>query len=174
MPLAETMARWHEFYSLLGEAAATLIGLLFVAATVSSGVFSSQRRAPLRIFLSASVVHFSSILAICLIVLTPVQTWRSFGVLVAGFGIFGLIYCGMMWRDSVHDGLTARIDTEDRIWYVLFPILAYLLASASGVALALRLEPGCTTLAVAAGVLMAAGIHNAWDITIWIITRPRE
>ena len=75
MPLAQEMARWHEFYALLGTASATLVGLLFVAATVSSGVFSSNRRAPLRVFLSATVVHFSGILAVCLIALAPLQSW---------------------------------------------------------------------------------------------------
>jgi hypothetical protein len=174
MPVAEAMAHWHEFYSLLGTASATLIGLLFVAATVSSGVFRSDRRAPLRIFLSASVVHFSGILAICLTVLAPLPTWMLFGLLVLGFGVFGLVYCGLIWRDSVRDGLNAAIDWEDRIWYVLVPVVGYLLEVATGAVLALRLDPGCTALALAVGVLMVAGIHNAWDITIWIITRPRE
>jgi hypothetical protein len=155
MPMAEAMARWHEFYMLLGTASATLVGLLFVAATVSSGVFSSNRRAPLRVFLSATVVHFSGILAVCLIVLAPLQSWLPFGLLILGCGI-------------------AAIDLEDRIWYLLVPVIGYLLEAATGVALSLRLDPGCTAVAFAVGVLMVAGIHNAWDITIWIITRPRE
>jgi hypothetical protein len=174
MTLAEAMAHWHEFYALLGTASATLVGLLFVAATVSSGVFTSNRRAPLRLFLSASVVHFSGILAICLVVLAPVQTWMHFGLLVLGCGVFGLVYCGVIWRDSVSDGLSAVIDLEDRIWYVLIPVVGYLLEAGTGATLALRLDLGCTALALAVGVLMVAGVHNAWDITIWIITRPRE
>ncbi len=92
-PLAEALAHWHEFYSLLGTASATLVGLLFVAATVSSGVFTANRRAPLRVFLSASVVHFSGILAVCLIVLAPLANWMQFGLLVLGCGLFGLVYC---------------------------------------------------------------------------------
>jgi hypothetical protein len=175
MPLAEAMARWHEFYTLLGTASATLVGLLFVAATVSSGVFSSNRRAPLRVFMSASVVHFSSILAICLIALAPLQSWLQFGMLVLACGMFGLVYCGLIWRDTIGDSqLIAAIDLEDRIWYLLIPVVGYLFEVATGAALALRLQPGCAAVAFAVGVLMVAGIHNAWDITIWIITRPRE
>jgi hypothetical protein len=175
MPLAEAMAHWHEFYTLLGTAAATLVGLLFVAATVSSGVFTSNRRAPLRVFLSASLVHFSGVLAVCLIVLAPLQSWLQFGLLILGCSAFGLIYCGLIWRDTVRDSrLIAAIDLEDRIWYLLVPVVGYLLEAATGVALVLRLDPGCTAVALAVGVLMVAGIHNAWDITIWIITRPRE
>ena len=174
-PLPEAMAHWHEFYTLLGTASATLVGLLFVAATVSSGVFSSNRRAPLRVFLSATLVHFSGILAVCLIVLAPLQSWLQFGLLILGCGIFGLVYCGLIWRDTVRDSrLIAAIDLEDRIWYLFVPVAGYLLETATGVALALRLDAGSTAVVFAVGILMVAGIHNAWDITIWIITRPRD
>jgi hypothetical protein len=35
-------------------------------------------------------------------------------------------------------------------------------------------EPGLSTIALALGMLLVVGIHNAWDITIWIITRRRD
>ena len=38
--LTDALAHWHEFYTLLGTASATMVGLLFVAATVGSGVFT--------------------------------------------------------------------------------------------------------------------------------------
>jgi len=174
MPVAEAMGHWHEFYTLLGTASATLVGLLFVAATVASGVFSSDRRAPMRVFLSASVVHFSGILAVCLIGLAPVLNWLLLGAMIVGCGAFGLIYCGLVLRDSVRDGLNASIDLEDRAWYVAFPVVGYVIEAAAGILLALRLEFGPDVLAAAVGVLMVIGIHNAWDITIWIITRRRE
>jgi hypothetical protein len=175
MSVSEAMGHWHEFYALLGTASATLVGLLFVAATVSSGVFSSNRRAPLRVFLSATVVHFSSVLAVCLIVLIPLQSWLQFGLLVLGCGVFGLVYCGLIARDTVRDSrLMAAIDLEDRTWYMLVPVVGYVLETATGVALAFRFASGSVALAFAVAVLMIAGIHNAWDITIWIITRPRE
>ena len=115
-PLAVALAPWHEFYILLGTASATMIGLLFVAATVGSGVFTSGRRAALRVFLSASVVNFSNILASSLIVVSPVRNWTLFGVLITGCGVFGLAHSGLAWRDTLRDGLIASIDLEDRTW----------------------------------------------------------
>lgn len=44
-PLVDALASWRNFYELLGAASATMIGLLFVAATVGSGIFSSDQRA---------------------------------------------------------------------------------------------------------------------------------
>jgi hypothetical protein len=85
-PLAQALVPWHNFYPLLGAAYATMVGLLFVAASVVVGVFSQNRSGALRIFLSASVVHFSSILATCLMVLAPVQWWELLGGMILACG----------------------------------------------------------------------------------------
>jgi hypothetical protein len=170
-PLADVLAPWRDFYALLGTASATMVGLLFVAATVGSGVFSSNRRAALRVFLSASVVHFSGILAACLIVLAPLRHQAFLGALIVAGGLFGLAYYAVTWRDTVRDGLSKSIDLEDRIWYAVLPVAGYLLETAAGVTLASRVELGCSILAVCMGILLLIGIHNAWDITVWSITR---
>ncbi len=173
-PLANTLGPWHEFYTLLGTASATLIGLQFVAATVGASVFASSRRAALRVFLSASVVNFSSILAASLIVLAPVRNWAAFGALIVGCGIFGLTHSALAWRDTLREGLITAIDTEDRVWYVALPVLGYLLVACSGIALGLRSEFGTAALAVSMGLLLLVALHNAWDITLWIITRRQQ
>src|SRR5579872_6394866 len=110
LPLSDALNRWHEFYTLLGTASATMVGLLFVAASVSSGVFTSDRRAPLRMFLSASVVNFASMLLVSLIVLAPISDWVLLGLPVLGGGLFGLGYSGVAWRDTVRDGLIKKVD----------------------------------------------------------------
>jgi hypothetical protein len=173
-PLAEVLGQWHEFYALLGAASATLVGLLFVAASVGSGAFSSGRTAPLRIFLSSSVIHFSSIVIVCLVVLAPGQNWVSFGAMIAGCGIFGVAYYCLTWRDSVRDGLSQAIDMEDRIWYGILPLIGYLFETVSGIMLISRMNVGCIALALSMGMLLVVGIHNAWDITVWSLTRTRK
>ena len=165
------LAHWHEFYTLLGTAAGTLVGLLFVAATLATGVFSSERRAPARVFLTATVVHFSSVLVLSLVVLGPIENWSLLGVLVLAGGLVGIAYCGLVWRDARRDGLSAAIDLEDRVWYVVLPVAIYLCEVASGIALAAGSAAGGVALAVALTVLLVVGIHNAWDITIWTVTR---
>jgi hypothetical protein len=173
-PLSDVLGSWHDFYMLLGTASATLIGLLFVAATIGSGVFSSGRRAASRVFLSASVIHFSTILIACLIVVSPIRDWRVLAIMIAGCGVFGLGYYGVTWRDTVRDGLNKSIDLEDRFWYAVLPVIGYLCETGSGFALQERPHLGCTALALSMGLLLVVGIHNAWDITLWTITRTRE
>jgi hypothetical protein len=173
-PLAQALTPWHDFYVLLGTASATMVGLLFVAASVAGGVFSQNRSGALRIFLSASVVHFSSILATCLMVLAPVRWWELLGGIILAGWVFGLAYSGMAWRDTAHGDLRARIDLEDRIWYAVLPAVGYLFEAGAGVAFALQLGLGCAALAMSVGGLLLVAIHNAWDITVWSIIRRRE
>ena len=84
--LPQTLAPWHDFYMLLGEASATMTALLFVAASIGSGVFSQSRRGALRMFLSASVVQFGCILSTSLIVLAPIERWQQVGGLILACG----------------------------------------------------------------------------------------
>jgi hypothetical protein len=170
----EVLAHWHEFYLLLGTAAGTLVGLLFVAATIASGVFSSDRQAPLRVFLSASVVHFSSVLVASLIVLVPIESWHALGVMVLACGLMGIVYYGLALRDAARDGLLRNIDYGDRVWYLVLPVAGYLAEAGAGIVLARGADAGCAVLAAAMGMLLVVGIHNAWDITVWTITRRRE
>jgi hypothetical protein len=173
-PQTGALGAWHEFYTLLGTASATMVGLLFVAATVGSGVFASDRRAALSVFLSASVVNFSIILVTSLIVLAPVQGWVSLGVMILCSGMAGLAHSCLAWRDTVRDSLFAKIDLEDPLWYIVLPVAGNVFLAASGVTLALRPGTGCAALALSTGMLLAVGIHNARDITVWSMTRRQQ
>jgi hypothetical protein len=172
--LAEAVGAWRDFYAVMGESAATMVGLLFVAATVGSRQFRGSRTTALRMFLTASVVHFTGILVISLIVMAPIGVWGVFGGLVIAAGVFGLGYYALAWGAAVRDGLSKRIDREDTAWYAILPILAYLLESVAGISIVRHLACGLPALAVAAGFLMILGIRNAWDITVWSIMRPPE
>jgi hypothetical protein len=169
--LAEVLAPWRDFYAVLGEASATMVALLFVAASVGSGVFSPDRSAPLRVFLSASVVHFGGILAASLIVLAPFRSQVLLGGFIVAAGLFGLGYYAVTWRDLMRDGLIKRIDLEDRIWYAYLPVATYFIETAVGVILICGLAIGWPGLAITLGVLLLIAIHNAWDITVWSIGR---
>lgn len=170
-PTTPILAQWHDFFMLLGTASATMVGLLFVAVSVGARAFSQNRRGAVRIFLTASVVHFSSCLATSLIVLAPIADQFVQDGAIVLCGVFGVAYSAMAWRDTAHDGLRARIDLEDRTWYALLPAVAYVAEAGAGTALFMRTNPSCYALAAAVGSLLLIAIHNAWDITVWSVTR---
>jgi hypothetical protein len=173
-PLVEALEPWHDLYILTGTAAATLVGLLFVAASVGSGVFNEERRPAFRAFVSPSVVHFTSVLATSLIAVAPVRDWSRLGLLIGALGLFGTAYSSLVWRSIIRHGLSATIDIEDRIWYAALPAIAYATLVAAGLALLAPNQAGLDLLAGGMGLLLVVGIRNAWDITAWMITRHRD
>jgi len=170
----DVLAPWHDFYVVTGTAGATLVGLLFVAASIGSGVFTEEHRIPFRSFVSPSVVHFSSALAASLIALSAVRRWGFFALLEGGLGLFGLAYSSLVWRTMIRHGLTATIDLEDRICYAALPAFSYAILLAAAVLLATPRAAGLAVLAGGVGLLLLVGIRNAWDITTWTITRHRD
>jgi hypothetical protein len=174
VPLGPSLGQWHDFYALIGAASATLVGLMFVAASIGAGVFTRAHQAGIRSFLSPTVVHFSVVLIVCLLATIPSQMWASLGVLQAAAGAIGLIYSGWIWRRMAKHGIIPTIDIADRLWYALLPIVAYLLIIAAGIGLWRQSEVSLNILALALILLLLIGIRNAWDMTVWIMDRRQQ
>jgi len=120
--LGQNLRQWHDSFSLSGAAAATLVGLMFVAASLGAGVFTREHQIGIRSFLSPTVVHFSAVLLLCLIASVP-GTWLSIGIFVVGAGLVGLGYSCLIWRLMRKHGITLTIDLIDRLWYTFSPSL---------------------------------------------------
>ncbi|HEY8288567.1 MAG TPA: hypothetical protein VIG49_04800 [Acetobacteraceae bacterium] len=168
--MADQLHEWHDFYLLIGTAAATLIGLTFVAASVGAGAtFDAKRAANWQSFLTPTVLHFSAVLIACLIALAPVGA--SLGVLLLALGIVGVVWGSRHWVGMRRRGLTQQIDLADRLLYLRLPIVGYLLLAAAAVVLLVHKESGLIVLALALVLLLLLGIRNAWDMTVWIVVR---
>ncbi len=165
---------WHDFYALTGAASATLVGLIFVAASVGTGVFTQERQVGLRVFLSPTVVAFSTVLAASLLGIMPISDARILAGLTAGIGAFGLAYSWRVWRRLIEGGLADGIDHEDRVWYFAAPAAAYAVMVAAGLAIITAPGAAGALLAVAPCLLLIAGIRNAWDMTTWVLLRRKE
>jgi hypothetical protein len=169
--LATLMQEWHDFYLLIGTAAATLVGLLFVSASVGGGYMTEERRPGIRAFFSPTIFHFAAVLVACLAVLAPKQSWAALGAMLLGCGLVGLLYAGWVWRQMVRNGYLRDIDGEDRMWYARAPVAGHLLVALAAALLLLQLPAGIDLLAVTLVLLLLVGIRNAWDITLWLVMR---
>ena len=152
--LAELLDAWHDFDLLIGTAAATLVGLMFVAASIGASVFTEKNRAAMKAFISPTVVHFTAVLVVAIVSLIPSHDWPALAGLLALVGIPGAVYSANLWR-QLFIGRSFNIDIVDRLFYALIPVLGYLL---------LLLAAGQITLLLAA-------IRNAWDMMLWIVIR---
>lgn len=168
-PLLESLRQWRDFYALIGTASATLVALMFVAASIGAGVFTREHQAGIRSFLSPTVVHFSTVLIICLLATIPTETWSVLGVLLTCAGVIGLAYSGWIWRRMMKHGIIASIDVVDRLWYALLPTATYLLVIVAGVSLWRQSEVSLNILALVLILLLLIGLRNSWDMTVWVM-----
>lgn len=162
---------WRDFYALAGAASATLVGLMFVTASIGSNIFQERHRASLKAFVTPTVAMFASVLFTCLIALMPDHNWLSFGGLIGAEGLAGSVYCMKILGEIVIAD-RYKVDLGDRVFYALLPLAGYATLSAAGALTVLQWKASADVIAAALLLLLLAGIRNAWDMTIWIAVRP--
>lgn len=168
--LTQLLREWHDFYVLVGTASATLVGLMFVAASIGTSFFNEEHRAGMTTFITPTVVHFTAVLFICLLVIIPTHTWHTLGVLLAILGLAGSIYSGrlLLWLTVQH---RFNVDWEDRTFYAFVPLLGYLLLLIAAVMLFLQSAISPDLIAGAILTLLVASLRNAWDMTVWMVIK---
>lgn len=160
---------------MLGSSAAALTGLTFVVITISAerGDLAGSalaRLTGLRVFITPTAVHFCAALWLCALMCIPGQTAITLAVLLAATGAAGLIYCAALLRRMLASSFGYEPFLSDWIWNVVLPLTAYM--SLAATALALPHAPAISLYAVSGVVLLLlfVGIHNAWDVVVWITT----
>ena len=169
--IIELLHGWHDFYVLIGTAAGTLIGLMFVAASISASYMTEKHQAGIQSFYTPTVAHFATVLITCVVLLAPLTAIRL-GALLLVIGAWGLGYASFVWVRMGRGGFTSTIDLADRFWYALSPVAGHLLLIAAAVML-LIVGDGSSLELLAAAILLLliAALRNAWDITAWAVTR---
>lgn len=142
------MEKWDVFATVVGAAAASLVGLLFVAVSIRIGVIAKSQE--LRNRAEQTLALFVTVLFISILLAIPDQTQRVLGVeLVALALISGL---GHLALDRL-----ARVDPDTRD------------AGAHAIALLLdAISPNAITsvLLLVAGLLLVFGVDAGLDVLV--------
>lgn len=172
---ALSLTDWQSFYVLVGSSAAALTGLTFVVITLSAerrdlANSASQRLTGLRVFITPTAVHFAAALWLSAIMSMPGQTTLALEILLAGTGAAGLIYCLSVITPMFRRSFGYEPFLSDWIWNAVLPVLGYLALTVTG--LMLPHLPVVALYAVSGAVLLLLfiGIHNAWDVVVWMTT----
>jgi hypothetical protein len=165
--IAELLAAWNAFYTMIGSAAAALTGLTFVVIALASAKERTTSREGIAAFTTPTVVHFSSVLIIAGVMAAPFRAIAPIATLLALAGAFGMIYV-MRVAKRARTMPSYQPDAEDWTWHVLLPMLAYAALVAGAIAIAVAPVRGLFVPATAVTVLIVIGIHNAWDVVTFL------
>ena len=163
------LSNWQNFYVIMGTAAATLTGLMFVVTTLIAGIDAhlSTLNAAVSAFNTPTVVQFGAVLLLAGVLSAPWQTFSSLrlllGLLGLGMVIYLIIVLRRMWRVPNY-----RSTLEDWLWYLAFPLLAHVLLILAAFVLPENPAPALYIIGFAMILLLLVGIRNAWDMVTFL------
>jgi hypothetical protein len=156
------LAKWDNFYVIVGSAAGALIGLQFIVITLiseSPPVGTAEAGAA---FMSPTIVHFCSALFLSALLHVP---WRTITIDASIWGLLGfggvaysIIVARRMKTQPAYDPVF-----EDWMFHVVLPLAAYAALAVSSFAAISHEREALFGAGGAALLLLFVGIHNAWD-----------
>jgi|ERR1700686_3145804 hypothetical protein len=163
---------WNNFYVIVGSSAAGLTGLTFVVIALASEA-KLVRMSSLRTFITPIVMHFGSVLWIAALLCIPGHTAASLAACTTVSGVILTAYGGTTTYRMFRGRLEYRPVIEDWIWNAVLPSICYLALLTAGVLAAWHPALALYIVGAAALTLLFTGIHNAWDLAVWItVERP--
>jgi hypothetical protein len=153
----------------LATAAATLLGAMFVVASIGGSIMTEERASEVRLFVTPTVIHLSAIVFACALAMVPSMDETAFGVLFGVGGAVGLLYSAIRAVSIRH----RKLELVDHVWYAAVPTIAYAIMIAAAVMVLWPAAYALELLALSMALLLAAGIRNAWDLLLFIVSQTR-
>ncbi|HXM70475.1 MAG TPA: hypothetical protein VN970_05035 [Thermoanaerobaculia bacterium] len=169
------LARWANFYVIVGSSAAALTGLQFIVIALMAETRLPRRDHAIGIdaFSTPTIAYFSAVLLISAVMSAPWNVLPAVAALVAVCGAAGTVYSLIVARRAQR--MTAyRLVFEDWVWHIALPLAAQATLLAAGLALVRHPNGALYTIAAAALLLLFIGIHNAWDTVTFLVLQRLE
>ena len=163
---------WQNFYMLTGAAAATLMGLLFVAITVGGYIPAQRAEKYLRTFVTPALIYyFQALFTACLAVI-PLQSLLFLAGAEIILGIID-IYLGLhiLRRIRTHHMHDIELDADYWLWHIMLPVVVGLLLVTSAISFFLHSPYASIELAIVQLLYLSIGLHNTWTLTVWVSMR---
>ena len=163
------MTSWQTFYVIMGSAAASLTGLMFVVITLIAGIEREVTTldAGVSAYNTPTVVHFCAVLLMAGILSAPWQAFTSVGVLLGLSGLAGVIYLIIVIQ-RMRRVPEYQTPLHDWLWYIAVPLSAYILLIAAAAVLPANPALALYLIGAVMFVLLFIGIHNGWDLVVYL------
>jgi len=165
---APYLGPWSGFFTMMATAAATLVGLMFVVVTLVTRMErTSDSNLGISTFSTPTVIHFGSSLLISSILIAPWPRLAGTFVCITLLGVAGVAHmlsvAGKARRMTIYEP-----DSEDWVWYTIFPFIAYVAVLVGGITMPLAPNASLWILGATVTWLTFMGIRNAWDVVTYL------
>lgn len=172
----DSAVAWQNFYLLVGTAAATLAGLMFVAVTFGSELVTPRDGASVRSFLDPTFNHFVHVLLTACLMVIPTMPSALLGallLLVAALRVHALVRVFRHMREAQR--IHQDIELSDWMSGIVLPLGCYVLLAASAALFFVGQAVAFGTLAVVTLGLLLIGVFGAWELVLWLaLTRTKQ
>jgi hypothetical protein len=156
------LAKWDNFYVIVGSAAGALIGLQFVVLTLIADKPHTGSADAGAAFGSPTVVHFGVVLFLSALLHAPWQTINVVAILWGVLGLGGIVYSVIIVRRMRKQAAYKPI-FEDWLCHVALPFSGYAILALSSFAAPSYTREALFGVGSVALLLLFVAIHNAWD-----------
>lgn len=172
----ETLHSWYNFYMLIGTAAATLAGLMFVAISLAMNVMSGTSQEIFDLFVTPTVMYFASAVLVSALMLVPIITPTTLALVLLVVGGIGFWITVAYVRAII--GIAKRAGDfhwSDWLGEVILPLASYPLILAAALLFAFsRSTLAFAFLALGPVTLLLSGITNTWSVVMSAAKRHAE
>jgi hypothetical protein len=167
--LLAPLAAWQNYYVIVGTAAATLTGLMFVVITLMAQLrVHPPSWSHMRVFNTSNVVHFGAVLLIAALLSAPWPALWTTALLLGLAGLAGVSYVLIVLWDVRHRLVGYQLVLSDWLWYTLLPLIAYTALVVAAILLPIYPGPVLFIIAAVTMLLLFMGIRNAWDVVTYM------
>jgi hypothetical protein len=162
------MTGWSDYFFMLGSAAAALIGLMFVVATLTAGRDRNELEAGKKLYTTPIVWHLAIVVLLSGGAVAPPVPLQWLAAAALALGTIGVGYAIYITFGIFRAQLASNFSGYDAFWYGIAPGIIYVVMGMSGWPM-LHSEPlGATLLAAAVMALLLVSIHNEWDLVTYL------
>ena len=166
------LAKWDNFYVIVGSAAGALIGLQFVVMTLIAEKPPAGAVEAGAAFGNPTIVYFSVALFLSAVLHAPWQTVTIVAVLWGLVGFGGIAYTVIIIR-RMRKQTAYNPEFEDWLFHIALPLAAYAILAVSSFAARSHERQALFGVGGAALLLLFTGIHNAWDNVAYFVLVAR-
>jgi len=168
-----TAAAWQSFYILVGTAAATLVGLMFVALAFGAGRVGTTLSSA-RAFADPTFMHFSQVLVTSAVAVFPTMEATSFGIVLIAIAALRLmlmvrVFRGMMTAQRAHGDL----ELSDWVIGLALPVAGFATLVLIGAGFVAGYGVSFTALATLTLLTLLLGMYGAWELMVWMAVTRR-